>query len=77
MATVLQANSVRLNQEKITNLSLMPFGCHKGLIMSRVPTPYLDWVYTQPVIEDWPNVKEYIEQNLKAIDQELRDSGLI
>jgi len=55
----------------------MPFGCHKGEIMARVPTTYLDWLYTDPIINDWPDVKEYIESNMKAIDQELKDADLI
>lgn len=52
--------------------SLMPWGKHKGERISDVPASYLDWLIGQDWIDEWPDVKAYIEQNLDAIHEQVR-----
>ncbi|WP_071146711.1 putative quorum-sensing-regulated virulence factor [Bacteroides ihuae] len=63
---------------KLTDESLMPFGKYKGKKMANVPASYLMWLY-----DEWtlPNprfgsinreVKEYIEDNLDVIQEEIK-----
>lgn len=53
--------------------SPMPFGKHKGTPMGKVPAEYLDWLIGQKWVNEWPDVRDYILNNKKAIDQELDD----
>lgn len=66
---------------KLTDESHMPFGKYKGEKMANVPASYLKWIY-----DEWtlPNprfgfvnndVKEYIEENLDVIQEEIKSSG--
>lgn len=51
--------------------SPMPFGVHKGSPMCEVPASYLDYIYGQSWIYEWPDVLEYIEENIDVIHAEL------
>ena len=59
----------------MTDADLMPFGKHRGKRMEDVPAGYLDWVHGQDWIDEWPDVKAYIEDNRSVIDSELREQG--
>lgn len=59
--------------------SPMPFGKHRGIKMANVPAEYLLWLYDQ--IKNYaPNkmalsqkdVKEYVEDNIDVLKQELK-----
>ena len=54
-----------------------PFGVHKGTLMEKVPSTYLDWLIDREWIGRWPAVVEYIERNRAVIDKELKDAGVI
>jgi uncharacterized protein (DUF3820 family) len=53
----------------------MPFGKYKGRKMEDVPATYLKWLMEEPWIGDWPDVLDYLEQNVAAIEAELKDQG--
>lgn len=59
----------------MTDESLMPFGKFKGRALANVPAHYLLWVY-----ENVPNLgvsfKAYLQSNMDAIKQEIRNSKL-
>lgn len=48
----------------------MPFGKHKGKSMEDVPASYLLWLRDNGVSGD---VKDYIEENLSALQKECPD----
>lgn len=48
----------------------MPFGKHKGKPMEEVPASYLLWLRDNGVSGD---VKDYIEENLSALQKECPD----
>jgi len=45
----------------------MPFGKHKGELMSDVPNGYLRWLSEQSWITDWPDLHAYLEDNEEAL----------
>ena len=49
---------------------LMPFGKYKGMQMINVPASYLLWLYETI---DAGLVKDYIENNLDVLKQEVKD----
>ena len=53
----------------LTDESLMPFGAHKGKRMIDVPASYLMWLHDNNRASGL--VKEYIDDNLQALKQEL------
>ena len=56
----------------------MPFGCHRGRAMEKVPAHYLDWLSAQDWLpEKYPAVDDYIKRMRKAIDDELDVAGLV
>lgn len=56
----------------------MPCGAHQGTKMRSVPADYLDflagqqWLWTSRN-PDWIRVRQYIRDNLKAIQDEIPD----
>jgi len=58
-----------MNME-LTDNSLMPFGVYKGEKMANVPAKYLMWLYDNNKCNQ--PVKEYIEENMDAIELELK-----
>lgn len=59
---------------KLTDISLMPFGQHKGKLMQDVPAGYLHWLWVNGKKEDHScPVAQYIKENLHALRQEYRD----
>lgn len=55
---------------KLTDESLMPFGKYKGEKMANVPASYLIWLYDENKCNR--NVREYIEDNLDVIQEEIK-----
>lgn len=55
---------------KLTDNSLMPFGQYQGEKMANIPASYLVWLYKEGVTDR--AVKEYIEENMDALEAELR-----
>lgn len=55
---------------ELTDNSLMPFGVYKGEKMANVPAKYLMWLYDNNKCNQ--PVKEYIEENMDAIELELK-----
>lgn len=47
--------------KRFNDHDLMPFGKFKDQPLGNVPPDYLDWLATQPWIEKWPALLEYIE----------------
>lgn len=50
--------------------SPMPFGKYKDKKMANVPAEYLLWLFYQPWAGSWPDVLEYIRENLDVIKHE-------
>lgn len=47
---------------ELFDVSPMPFGKHKGTVMSQVPREYLDWLVTQDWVPGkWPQVVDYVK----------------
>jgi uncharacterized protein (DUF3820 family) len=57
--------------ESLNDLSLMPFGQHKGKPMQDVPASYLVWLKEQGCNHE--GVRGYITENWSAIKSELPD----
>ena len=55
---------------KLTDESLMPLGKYKGEKMANVPASYLIWLYDENKCNR--NVREYIEDNLDVIQEEIK-----
>lgn len=54
--------------------SKIPFGKHKGERLIDVPASYLLWLETQDfVAEKFPDLYEYIMDNLDGLEQESRE----
>lgn len=53
-------------QRQLTDESPFPFGKWKGVKMSDVPSPYLDWFTGQAWSAKWPAVLAYIKQTRNA-----------
>jgi hypothetical protein len=45
----------------------------RGRPMEEVPAWYLDWFIGQPWAEEYPQVREYVRRNRKALDLELTE----
>lgn len=56
---------------KLTDTSEMPFGKYKGMAMIDVPANYLLWLYEKGLQNG--NVKDYIEDNLEVLKQEIKN----
>lgn len=54
----------------LTDEDTMPFGKHKGELLSDVPASYLIWLSEQDWISDWPRLKNYIWNCQTDIEQE-------
>ena len=53
----------------------MPFGKHKGKLLSQVPPDYLLWLHSEFRLQEKdldPKVKAYIEANLEALHEEAK-----
>jgi predicted nucleic acid-binding Zn-ribbon protein len=48
-----------------TDEDKFPFGKHKDWTYGSIPDSYFIWLIDQPWIGDWPQVKQYIEENFK------------
>lgn len=55
---------------KFTDSTLMPFGRHQGKKLANVPASYLLWAYNN--LQLLAPLKEYIEDNMKALETEKR-----
>ena len=55
---------------KLTDESLMPLGKYKGEKMANVPASYLIWLYDENKCNR--NVREYIDDNLDVIQEEIK-----
>lgn len=59
---------------KYTDKTLMTFGKYKGTALANIPASYLLWAR-----EEFDNLsqplKEYIEENLQALQQEARKAA--
>lgn len=62
----------------MTDKDLMPFGKYGkqkdgrvGRKMEDVPASYLIWLYDQPWINEWPDVKQYIDDNYHILEKEV------
>jgi len=64
-----------MNVKPLSDRSPMPFGKYKGRPMNTIPASYLDWLHDQEWLQEWPQVKGYIEKNRDVIDEELRERG--
>jgi len=59
---------------ELADLSLMPFGVHKGTPMQDVPARYLHWIFTNGGTHDKKSpVMDYIRRNLNSLKQEYPD----
>ena len=58
----------------LSDLSPMPFGKFKGILMEKVPAWYLDRIIDQDWIHKWPEVRNYIESNRDVINNELKEN---
>lgn len=56
---------------KISDQSAMPFGKHKGEKMEDVPASYLLFLWNKGSMTS--EVKEYIKENLQALQKEAPD----
>jgi len=54
----------------LTDESLMPFGLHKGSKMTNVPASYLMYLYDSGKCTK--DVRDYIEDNLDVLKQEIK-----
>ena len=52
----------------LTDISLMPYGKHKGEKMANVPAQYLLWMINNT--EPTPEVRQYIEENREELQKE-------
>lgn len=57
--------------------SIMPFGKYKGIKLINVPASYLLWLYSQwtettQLDDNQKELKEYIEDNMKVLEMELK-----
>lgn len=59
---------------KLTDKDEMPFGKHQGEALANVPASYLIWCY-ETFKTMRPDLKEYIEDNLTALQAEVKRSG--
>jgi uncharacterized protein (DUF3820 family) len=76
ISTRLDPNEEKLPTGNLTDMSLMPFGKHKGEKMSEVPVKYLHWLYTNTEKKPFnTGVFTYIKKNKKAL--EMEDDDLI
>lgn len=58
----------------MTKKDLMPYGKHKGIEMEYVPAHYLMWQWGNasiPVRKRFPQVFDYIEDNMKELKNNL------
>ena len=50
---------------------IMPFGKeHRGKKIGNVPAKFLLWAYDQDWIDKYPDVKEYIKENMDVLTKE-------
>jgi hypothetical protein len=54
--------------------SIMPFGAYKGQEMKNVPANYLLYAYSQHWISNWPDVRDYIKENLDVLNKEEKEN---
>ena len=57
-------------KKQLTDESIMPWGKHKGAKMIDVPASYLIFMYNEKKV--CPMVKEYIEDNLDVLNEEIK-----
>lgn len=50
--------------------SLMTFGKYKGVKIANVPASYLIYIYENGRL--WGDLKEYIEDNLEVLKEEIK-----
>ena len=58
----------------LTDENIMYFGKFAGINMKNIEASYLNWLNKQPWLEkQHPEVYEYIQKNMNAIEQELEE----
>lgn len=57
---------------KLEDISPMPFGKYKGILMQDVPVTYLHWLWHN-VYHPSGGVYEYIKENISALKLENKD----
>lgn len=50
--------------------TVMPWGKHEGTVMGEVPPDYLQWLFRQKWISDWPGLHAYLRKNEDAISEQ-------
>jgi len=56
----------------MTDEDIMPWGAYAGKKMIDVPADYLLWLYHDRKCDQ--RVKEYIEENMDALEKEVKES---
>ena len=56
---------------KLTDESFMPFGRYKGTKLANVPAEYLLWLHGNGISPQHQNLKDYIEDNMDVLKQEI------
>lgn len=51
----------------------IPWGKHKGKKLKELPPEYLQWLYGQPWIKDWPGLYNYLRSNAVVIEARMKD----
>lgn len=59
-----------MNQKEFTDNTPFPFGRHKNKAMANVPAHYLLWC-RENLMNMEQGLKDYIEANLQALQQEI------
>lgn len=58
---------------ELTDISKMPFGKHKGLLMEDVPTDYFHYLWVGGMKKEKTPVANYIRRSLSALQMEYSD----
>lgn len=61
---------------KTTDETIMPFGQHKGRKLANVPACHLLWLFDNNKLENYPGIKEYIEENYDILYEEIMEEGV-
>lgn len=61
-----------LPNQNYTDKTPMPFGRYKGNLMANVPAGYLLTIRDTDWIKDWPDLRDYIDENMDVLERELK-----
>ncbi|WP_020403776.1 hypothetical protein [Gracilimonas tropica] len=62
-----------IRTEPLTDTSPCPVpGRYEGTLMANVPAGYLLTIRDTDWIRDWPDVKDWIEDNIELLNRELK-----